>query len=257
MAVSALALRPAVHARRLRAGPAGTGGRAVGVQGDRGGLQPQRRVADRARGRASRPLTQLGARVRRPEPRAAGAGCGRSAQRHAAAGGARVGAVLDRGREPPHAGGRWRARGGRRHQGHSRPRAPVPGARTGSHARALACSARRGRRAAGGGARRRARLRRARARLPERGRRAAAARGDAQHSRGDRAPAGAERHPGLVAPSLCRRLRGGARICAVAHRPRSRLARGRRLEHDRAARLDRLAVAVVCDLGAAASGRQR
>ena len=257
LAVPALPLRPAVHARELRAGAAGPGGRAVGVQSDRGSVERRRGAAGRARRRASRSLTQLGARVRRPEPRAAGAGGGWSAQRHAAAGGARAGAGVDGGGEPAFARRRSRARRGRGHQGHGRARAAVSGARTGRRARAPARGTRRGRRAAGGGARRRARLRRARARLPERGRRAAAARGHAQHSRRDRAPGGAERHPGLVAPSLCRRLCRGARVCVVAHRSRSRLARGRRLEHDRTARLDRLAVALVCDLGAAASGRQR
>jgi hypothetical protein len=257
LAVSALPLRPAVHARELRAGAFGAGGRIVGVQSDRRPLRSRCGPAGCARRRAPRSLTQVGARVRRPEPRAARAGRWRSAQRHAGAGGARAGAGIDRRRESAFARRSGRARCGRGHQGDGRARTPVLGARAGRHARAPARGAWRRLRARRGGARRRPRLRRARARLPERGRRAAAARGHAQHSRGDRAPAGAERHPGLVAPSLCRRLRRSARLCVVAHRSRSRLARGRRLEHDRAARLDRVAVALVCDLGAAASGRQR
>ncbi len=167
MAISALALRPAVHARELCARAAGTRRRPVGVQGDRGPLEPRRGRAHRARCRAPRPLPQLGARVPRSEPRTAGAGGRRSAQRHAAAARAGARAGVDRGREQALARSRGCARRRRGHQGHRWARASVPGARAVADARAPSRRARRRRRAAGGRARRRARLRRARARLPE------------------------------------------------------------------------------------------
>ena len=255
VAVSALPLRPAVHARELRAGAPWAGGRAVGVQGDRGRLQPRCGRADRARGRASRSLPHLGVGVRRPEPRAARAGDRRRTQRHTAAAGAGGRACAERGDEPALAGSRGRTGRRRWHQGHRRPVAPVPGA--GAGARAPARRTRRGRRAGGGRAGGRARLRRARARLSQCRRRAAATGGHAQHPRRDRAPVRAQRHAELVARSIRRRLPRSAGICTVAHRARRRLARGRRLGDDRAAGLDRLAVALVCGLGAAASGRQR
>jgi hypothetical protein len=257
LAVSALAVRTAVHPAQLRARTAGAGGRAVGVQGDRRRLEPRRGRADRARRRPARALRQLGDRVRRPEPGAARAGDRRSAQRHTAVGGARLGFGADGRRERALGRRRGRAGGGGRGQGHRRARAAVPDSGLAALPRARTGGTRCGRRAARGRTRRRARLRRARPRLPQCHRRATAARGDAQLPRGDRAAGGPERYSGLVAPPLRRRLHRGPRLRAVAHGARRRLARSRRLEHDRAARFDRVAVAVVRDLGAAASGRQR
>ncbi len=257
LAVPALAVRPAVHTRQLRARSARAGGGAVGAEGRGRAREPRRRGPDRHRGRSYGPLRTLGRGVRRAESCPAGAGRRRGAQRHAAAAGARAGAVPERRCQPSSAGRGAGARRWRSRQGHGGARAAVPGARLTAATRA--CGRRRERLRGPAGRRGRGpdRLRRARARLPRRGRRAAAAHRHTQHSRRDRAPGWAERDTQLVAPPVPRRVRGRPRVCAVAHRARCRLARGRRLEHDRAAVLDRVAFAVVCDLGAAASGRRR
>ena len=58
LALPALSLRPAVHARQLRDRAARARRRAVGVEGDRGRLEPRRGGADRARGREAGPLAR-------------------------------------------------------------------------------------------------------------------------------------------------------------------------------------------------------
>jgi hypothetical protein len=183
LALLALPLRTAVHAPELRTRAARPCRWAVGVQGDRGPLEPRGGGADRASGEPTRAIAELGGGVRRPEPGAAAARCGRGAQRHARDAGAG-------GRAGAHRGGasgqlrhaRRRGRVGRRcgHQAHGRPGASLPRARTTPSPRPRAAGIRGVRRAAGGRARRAARLRRAHLRLRERRRRAAAARGGAQ-----------------------------------------------------------------------------
>jgi hypothetical protein len=96
LAVPALALWPAVHARLLSARAARTGGRPLGAEGCRGDVQPRRGRPHGKRGEQDGPLSKGGGGVRGLEPGAAGARGGRRPQRHARAAGA---------------GGRPRARG--------------------------------------------------------------------------------------------------------------------------------------------------
>ncbi len=260
LAVSAFAVWTAVHAPELRAGAAWRRRRAVGIQGDRGPLERRRGGADRAGGEPTGPVAELGGGVRRPEPGARAARGGRGAQRHVAdaRAGRRTGAHCW---GPCDELGHARRRGGagrrRRDQGHGGIGAAVSRARAASLPRPRGAGARGVRRPAGGRTGGPAWLRRAHVRLRGRRRRAAAARGDAQHPRRDRASGGSQRDAQLVASRVPRGVPRGAHVRAVAHRAGRELARRRRLEHDRAARVDRVAAAVVCDLGAAASGRQR
>jgi hypothetical protein len=109
LAVSALPLRPAVHARQLRHRPAGAGGGAVGVQGGGGPIEPRGGGVDRPGRQQARAQWPLGGGVRGPEPGAARAGGGGGPQRHPGdrAVGARPG-TDGRGR-----GNGWGERGGR------------------------------------------------------------------------------------------------------------------------------------------------
>ncbi len=249
---------------QLRARAAGAGRRAVGVQGARRRLEPRRGRADRAAPpRALGRSAELGGRVRRPEPGAAGAGRRRSAQRHAAAAGAGAGAGADAPARP---------RGG---LGIRAPPRAALAAGVGVKVTAglvlpflVLASPRCARaRAGGAGGACAALLAVALVGLLGFGAHALGflnAVGEQQqlvatHS----VPAETARLVGLSGtPSWWRhlyrrRLPRGARVRAVAHRARRGLARGGRLEHDRAAGLDGVAAAVVRDLGAAASGRQR
>jgi hypothetical protein len=270
LALSALALRTAVHARELRDGATGAGRRVVDAQSCHGRVQPRRGLADGAGGRATRRLSVVRDGVRGTEPGAARAGRRRRAQRHAADRRARAGAAVERGRRAgrtgcrrPSAGPRApacrgaRAERRRRRQADSRPDAAVPRAGPSRDVSPPPRGARRRARAGSSGGGRRDRLWPARARLPDRDRRAAAVGGDAQHPGGDGAPVRPDRHAGLVAAAVGGRLPGGAPLRAVAHGPRRGLASGGGLGDAGAAGLDRLAAAVVRRLGAAASGRLR
>jgi hypothetical protein len=257
MAVQAFPVRALVHACELCDGAARGRRRAVGVQGDCSALEPRRRRHDRARRGPAGQLVALGSRIRRPESCAARAGRGWRAQRHAADVPPRRRAGADRRGEPALSRRRRHTGGRRRDQGHSGVGAGVSRARTRAGARAPEGGAQRGaqpRRAGDPGA---GRLRCTRAGVPRRSRRAAATCRRPQHPCRDRPPCGAERNTKLVASSVHCWLRGGAGRCVVAHGTRQRLARRCRLGDARAAVLDRLASALVCDLGAAASGRQR
>jgi hypothetical protein len=257
LAVSALPIRAAVHARQLRDCSARARRGPVGVQGARRREQPRGRRAGRARRRQARPLASHCGGVRRPEPGAARAGRRWRAQRHADHAGARRRARAHGRREPALSRGRGDTRGGRRRQGHSRAGPAVPDASPPPLARTPAgCG--RGRRGPARARRdRSARLRLARARLSRRCRRATAAGRRAQRARRDGAAVRAERDARLVARRVRRAVRRSARLRAVAHGARRRLARGRRLDDARAAAVDRLAASLVCDLGAAASRGQR
>ena len=241
MALQALSLWAAVHARELRDRPARPCRRAMGLQ-DRGGrLEPGRgRARLTSRGR-SRPLPALGSGVRGPQPGAARAGRRRRPQRHADPAPA-VGRAGAHGRGtsplPRRRGG---ARGRHRDQGHGRARAPLPRARAGTRARAPGHGRERVAVPAGAGAGGPDRLRLPRARLPQRGGRAAAARGRPQRARRDRPPGRPQRNARLVATPVRRRLPGRARGRPVAHRARGRLACGSGLVDARPAALDRMA----------------
>ncbi len=237
--------------------PLGDRRRAVGVQGDCRALEPRRRRHDRARRPPAGELVALGGRVRGPESCAARACGGWRAQRHAAHVSPRRRAGADRRGEPALSRRRRHIGGRRGDQGHGGVGAGVSGARTRARPRAPEGGAQRGAQPRGAGDPGAGRLRRTRAGLPGRGRRAAAARRRPQHPGRDRAPGGSERNAELVASPVRCGLRGGAGRSVVAHGSRQRLARGRRLGDARAAGLDRLASALVCDLGAAASGRQQ
>jgi hypothetical protein len=248
-----LALRRAVHARELRARAARPRGRRVDVQSDRRDLERRRRRPPRARGRQAG--RQRGRRrgVRRPEPGPARAGGRHRPHRHARDAHARRGAGARCGGSPQVSLLRAGAGRGRGHKAERRASAAVPASRPGAGARARAHRARGGGRPARAGGDRADRLRRARVRLSHRDRRTAEAGRRARRARGDSSAVRARRHAVVVA----RHLRGGVRARAVggavAHRTRRRLARGRRLEHDRSAALHRVAAAVVCDLAASAS----
>gem|GEM_PF-5669053 len=257
LALPALALRPAVHAGELRDRAAGARRRAVGLQGGRGGREPRRDRVGRAGRISARSLTPLGGRVHGPEPGSARAGRGRRPQRHADPFAARGRARAHGRRQSTLPRRRDRVGDGRGDQDHGRAGVAVPDPRSPSGARASIGREQRGPRpvaACGAGT---DRLRHARAELSRRGRRTAAARGDPQRAGRDRSPGGAERDTELVAPPLHRRIRGGTRVRAVAHGTRCGLARRSRLDDARAAALDRLALALVRDLGAAASGGRR
>jgi hypothetical protein len=260
LALPGLAVWTAVHGGQLRAGSARGRRGVLGVQGDRGAQLPRCGGARRQGGRAPRALSPVGRGVRGAEPGDARAVRRWRTQRHAAD--ARVGGRAGAHRPCREQGllaalRRGRAGGGRGRQADRGSGAAVSRAGGRERAGAHAGGGAGGPGAAGGRACRRARVRRACARIPQHARRGAAAGGHPQHPGGDGAAGGAERDPGMVAPSVHRRVRGGAGVCAVAHRARCGLACGGRLEHDRAAVLDRMAVAVVCGVGAAASGRQR
>jgi hypothetical protein len=257
LAVSALPVRPAVHARKLRHRAVLTRERTVGVQGAGRALEPGRGGVDRTHRPSPRAKRALGGELRRAEPRAARAGSRRRAQRHAGDGAARACAHAERRCESPPASrrgraGAWRGREADRGAGAAVSRARLAVA-TGAPAHGAERGARPARADRGG----RRRLRRARARLPRRGGRATAARGHAQHPRRDRAPGGPERHASVVAPSFRGGFRGRARRCAVAYGAGRGLARGGWVDDARAAAVHRVAAAVVRDLAAAASGRQR
>jgi hypothetical protein len=256
LALSELAVRARVHARELRHRSAGAGGGAVGIQGRGGDVEPRSRCADRACVRASGPQCAMGSGVRGAEPGAAGAGRWRRPQRHDRAGAARARSAGERGSEPTDARRGMRARGRRRSQADRRAGAPLPGARIARAARACPRGTERHMGASGGRGRRGGRLRCARAWLPGRGRRAAAARGHAQHPGGDGPPGRSQRHPGLVAPPVRGRIRARPVACAVAYGTRGGLAGGGGLDDARAARVHGLAAAVVCGVAAPASGRQ-
>ncbi len=134
LALPALSLRPAVHARELRDGAAGPRGRPVGVQGARRGFEPRRGGPDRADGRRTRSVGALGGRFRGPEPRAAGARRRWRAQRHADLAGAGGGSGSGHRSQPAPAGGGRRVGGRRGGQAHRGPRGAVPGARAGPYA---------------------------------------------------------------------------------------------------------------------------
>jgi hypothetical protein len=198
MAVSALALRTAVHARQLRDRTAGTRRRPVGAESAVGAGQPRRDRADRQGSEPHGTFGSLGGSVRRAEPRAARAGGWRSPQRHADPARLRARAGADRGRRggrgPRGAGNprggrgalprrRGGARGGGGREGHRRAAASVPGAVRAAGARApVSCAQRRYRPARARGDRA-GRLRQPCDRLPRCRGRAAAARGHPQHSR--------------------------------------------------------------------------
>ncbi len=216
-------------------------------------MQPGGRVADRARGRPARAIAGLRGSLPRPQPRAARTCRRGSPQRHPRRDAARAGPAADRRRSHPPAAGRRRAGCQRRDQADGRPGPALPGALPGTQpgtARAGAVGAG----GPGSGRPGRAdRLRLPRPGLPERaGGRAAPGR-NAQHSGRDCPAARPARHAGVVAAAVGRRVRGGPRRRAVADRPRSGLARGGGLGHAGAAGRQRLAVALVCDLAAAAS----
>ncbi|MCW3069772.1 MAG: hypothetical protein JWL67_2397 [Solirubrobacterales bacterium] len=257
LAVQELPLRPAVHARQLRHGAAGPGRRPVGPESAGRCLQPRRGRPDRARGSAAGPVRAMGCGLRGTQPRASGARGRRRSQRHGDPFRDRSRTRPDGGREPAAAGRRGRPRGGRGRQGDGRHPAALPRALGAEQPRAGEGGPRRGPLPVGACSSRCRGIRRARARLPERRRRAAAAGRDAQHPGRDGAPGGVERHSGVVAPSLRCRLSARAGDGAVAHRAGRRLAGRRRLVDARAAALDRVAPAVVCDLAAAASGGRR
>jgi hypothetical protein len=260
LALSGVSVRTVVHRGQLCARAARGRGGAVGVQGDRGAQLPRCGGAGCVGGSSPWALSPVGRGVRGAEPGDARAVRRRSTQRHAAD--ARVGGHAGA-YGPSRQGGLRTALGrggaGRRrgHQADGGTGPAVPGGggyeRAGAHARGAAGWAGTG----GGRARGRAGVRRARVRLPGRAGRGAAAGGHPQRARGDRAAGGAEWHPRVVAPSTDRCVRGGAGLLAVAHRARRKLACGGRLEHDRAAVRDRVAVALVCGVGTTASGRQR
>ena len=259
LALPALSLWPAVHARELRDRAARARRRAVGVEGARGRLEPRAR----SRWSHARPAEQG------HSPRWAAAFVGLNpVLLELAVGGAHndtllllalAGALAAHGRREPALGAPapprwsrgWRSRSppgwrcrfscSRRHS--TRERLRVAGAR---RAEPGCCSA----------IARADRLRLARVRLHQRRERAAAAGGDPQHARRDRAPGGTARHAELVAPLLHRRVRRGLHIRPVAHPARGRLARGGRVDDAGAAAVHRLAVALVCDLAAAASRGQ-
>jgi hypothetical protein len=251
LALPALPLRPPLHARQLCHRAARPRGRAVGVQDRRRAVEPGRRGARRRRGEAHGQRPTLCDRVRRPEPGPAGAGRRRRAQRHA-----RTTAAGPRTRSQRHRGNRIARRGCRR-QGLGRPRAPLPGALPPARAGARAAAGRCDRRPRARRADRCRRLRRRRARLPWRPARPAADGRHAQHSRRDGASVRPHGHTYVVAQRLPWRLPARARAHAVAHVARCRLARAGRLGDARAAARHRVAVAVVRDLGAAASGARR
>jgi hypothetical protein len=185
LAVSELPVWPVVHAAQLRDRTVGTSGGAVGVQGDRRRLEPRCGRADRPRSQAAWAVSRVGGRIRRLEPGAAGAGHRRRAQRHADTAGARRRPVSECRRRT---GGLPSTRSGgcagsrRGDQGHGRAGAPLSDTRRTTRARARTRGASRVRSVARGRDHWRDRLRRARAGLPERHRRAAATGGDAQHS---------------------------------------------------------------------------
>ncbi len=286
LALPALPLRTPLHARQLRHRAARARRCAVGVQDRRRALQPGRSGARRRRGEAHGRRPALRSRVRRPEPGPAGAGRRRRAQRHARHAAARTHSRSHRqhSRRRARAAHPWATavrtptarrgeqrdplpspqqpcdrlpRRGRRRQGLGRPRAPLPRALPPARARPRALARRRGREPRGSCPDRRDRLRRRRARVPRRPARPAADGRHAQHPRRERPPLRPHGHPHVVAQRLPRRLPASAGAHAVAHLARRRLARAGRLGDARAAARHRVAFAVVCDLGAAASGARR
>jgi hypothetical protein len=287
LALPALAVRAPLHARLLSACAARTGGRPLGAEGCRRGVEPRRGRPHGKRREQDGPLGEGGGGVRGLEPGAARAGGGRRPQRHARAAhtGGRPGACgghgggrvrggrgrwgdggsspsCDGGSSPSCDGGSSSTRGGRRargrrgRQGLSRTGAPFRGARAGGLARAGPCGGERARRARAAGDHGDRRLRHERVRLPRRPERATAAGRHAQHPGGDRSPGGPEWGARLVAQRVPRGTRACARVDPLAHRTRSRLARDGRLGNLGAAAIDRLATALVCDMGAA-PGRPR
>jgi hypothetical protein len=257
MALPALALRSTVHARKLRDRATRARGRAVGFQGGGGQLESRRGRPDRPGRSAARSAAAVGGRLRGPEPRAARAGDRRRTQRHPDPALVRRGADAERRSQSAVSRRRGIAGRGNRHQGDGGTGAALPHPRSVAHARASLGGGRRGPEPAGAGRARPDRLRRPRAGLSQRRGRATTAGGDAQHSGRDRPPGGAERHADVVAPRVRRRVHRGARGRAVADRPRRRLARGGRMDDAGAAAVNRVASALVCDLGAAPSRGQR
>jgi hypothetical protein len=277
MAVQALPLRPPVHARQLCARPAGAGRRPLGPEDSGRRLESG---GDRARG-LRRPcagaLGQVAGGVRGAEPGIARAGRRRCPQRHARDGRAGAGARAGRPRAGPRprprvpvrrARGprRWYRRAGRERrrgrgrgggQDRRRRRAAVRGARSRPLAGALEGAGRGGAGAGRAGGRGPDRVRLAHARLPRRGRRAAAARGDPQRAGRDRPPGGAVGNADLVAAPLSGGLLRGTRVHAVANGTGLGLAGDGGLGDARAAGVHGLAAAVVRDLAAPASGPRR
>ena len=249
LVLRALAIRPALHARELRGRAARPGGRAMGDESIGGRGEPRRHRAGRGCGRPPRALPAMGRGIRRSESRAAGAGRWRRAQRHAGDDAPRGSAALDGEHQPAPARGVWGDGGRRGHQGDRRSRAPVHRPcrerhpRTGEAGRLGGPLPRRHR------GDRADRFRRSRSGVHQRDLRAAGNGRDPQHPGGD-GPAGRhQRHAALVATRIRGGLPRGAGSCPVANRARGRLAGHSRLGDARAAGLDSVAAALVCDLG--------
>lgn len=262
MAVSELPIWTAVHARHLPARVIRPGRGAVGAEGDRRRVQPRGGRAGRVRRAQDGTPGEVGGCVRGLESGAAGA-CGRRrAQRSARAARAR-GCTGAGGR---HVGGRWdsQAKGGggvdrrgRGREGLGGAGAAIRGARSAWHERASAGGGERGRRARATGGRGSRGLRRARVWFRGLTRRAATANRYAQPSGGDRALGGSQWTTELVARPVCRGFLGGVGDELVAHRARCGLAHDGRLDDACAVAIDRLAAALVCDMGAAARRSRR
>ncbi len=161
---------------------------------------------------------------------------------------------LDKPCGPPRDGRPARRRD--RREGLRRARAPVRGACPHAMARASACGGERAWRALAARGRGGRRLRDPCLWLPGRFGRAAATDRYAQPARGDGALGRPQRTAWVVARPVRRRLPGGAGADAVAHCARRGMAGDGRLGHLGSAAVDRLATALVCDMGAAA-GRAR
>jgi len=182
LALPALPLWTAVHARKLCDRAAGARRRVVGFEGARGLLEPRRGRTRRTSRSQAGSFAALGGGVRGPEPGAARAGRGRRTQRHADHLGARRRARTHRRGQPPLS--RRRGRAGRRHrdQGHRRVGAAVPDARSARHAGAPGRGGERRAELVGARGRGANRLWLPRTRIPERGGRAAAAGGHTQRA---------------------------------------------------------------------------
>ncbi len=255
LAVPALAVWTAVHARELRDRSARARGRAVDVQSRDGPRQPRGGVAHGAGGGALGRLRPLRDGLPGTESGAARAGRRRRPQRHVVDLRAQPRAAAQRRRGGPPSRRRARASGGSRGEADGGAGDALPRARLARQPPAAAGGGSRGARPRRRRAGRRDRLRPTCARLPDGDRGAAAARCDPQRAGGERAAVRSQRHPRLVAGSVGGGLPGGAGGHPLAHRAGRRLARCGGVGDDRPAPLHGLAAAVVCDLAAAPSGR--